>query len=96
MAARKSSALKLRELWAFGADAPARAAGTLCGGLDSETVVSSCIRSLRSLEIVSWRDFVESVSAVEEILRHDPAGIYARMDFETHDVYRHQLEKLAA
>ena len=52
-------------------------------------------RSLRALERVSWRDFVESVSAVERILERDPAGVYARMDFVTRDRYRHQVEKMA-
>ncbi len=94
-ALRQHSALKLRELWAFGAMLRLALLERLCAGLDSETVVSSCIQSLRSLENVSWRDFVESVSAVEEILRRDPAGIFARMDFETRDSYRHQVEKLA-
>ena len=32
---------------------------------------------------------------MEQVLREDPAGIYARMDFATRDHYRHVVERLA-
>ena len=35
------------------------------------------------------------MSQVEEILRHDPVGIYARMDFASRDRYRQAVEALA-
>jgi cyclic beta-1,2-glucan synthetase len=57
--------------------------------------ISNSIGSLRLLEATDWREFVESASHVERILREDPAGIYARMDFATRDGYRHVIEKLA-
>ena len=94
-ALRQHSSLKLCELWAFSSMLRFALLEKLCAGLDSEPVVSSCIQSLRSLENLSWRDFVESVSLVETALRSDPAGIYPRMDFETRDRYRHEIEKLA-
>ncbi len=94
-AVRQHSALKLRELWAFGAVLRLALLERLCGGLDSETIVSTCVRSLHSIENAGWREFVESVSLADEALRGDPAGVYARMDFDTRDCYRHQVEKLA-
>ncbi|HYL37105.1 MAG TPA: glucoamylase family protein [Bryobacteraceae bacterium] len=87
--------LKLCELWAYGTMLQLALLERLCADLDSEPVVSACVRSLRGLENVSWRDLVESVSATEEVLRRDPAGIYAWMDFETRDRYRHEVEDLA-
>ena len=57
--------------------------------------VSHCIASLRFLSTTDWKEFVETLSAVEEILRGDPAGIYRRMDFPTRDRYRHAVETLA-
>ncbi len=92
---REHSSLKLCELWAFSSMLRLALLERLCASLDSEPVVSCCIQSLRSLENLSWRDFVESVSPVEAALQHDPAGIYPRMDFETRDRYRHEIEKLA-
>lgn len=57
--------------------------------------ISNSIGSLRSLNATNWSDFVESLSAVEDILGQDPAFIYGRMDFSTRDRYRHIVEKTA-
>ncbi|MBI4471499.1 MAG: cyclic beta 1-2 glucan synthetase, partial [Acidobacteria bacterium] len=57
--------------------------------------ISNSIGSLRLLGSTDWRDFVESISAVETVLREDPAGTYGQMDFATRDRYRHVVERLA-
>ena len=57
--------------------------------------VSHTIASLRFLGAMNWKDFVEAQSLVEQSLRSDPAGVYARMDFSTRDRYRHAIEALA-
>ena len=57
--------------------------------------VSHSIASLRFLSSMDWRDFVESLSLVEETLRKDPADAYGKMDFSTRDQYRHSVESLA-
>ena len=44
---------------------------------------------------MDWREFVETMSVVEQKLREDPGGVYARMDFATRDRYRHVVEKIA-
>ena len=61
-----------------------------------DQVVASCIRSLRALEATDWKTFFEEVSETEQILRQDPAGTYARMDFDTRDRYRKVVEDLAS
>ena len=43
--------------------------------------ISNSIGSLRLLGAMDWREFVETLSVVEQTLREDPAGVYARMDF---------------
>jgi cellobiose phosphorylase len=53
------------------------------------------ITSLRLLDTMDWRGFVERLSLVEHILRSDPADEYAAMDFETRDRYRHEVEEIA-
>jgi len=58
--------------------------------------VSNSINSLRFLAKTDWRDFVESTSIVEQTLRNDIFGVYARMDFHTRDQYRHTVEEIAA
>ncbi|MCE5268070.1 MAG: hypothetical protein LLG00_09315, partial [Planctomycetaceae bacterium] len=53
------------------------------------------VASLRMLGALDWKQLVERESAVEQILRSDPAGIYERMDFGSRDRYRHVVERLA-
>ena len=57
--------------------------------------VGNSITSLRQLQVVDWREFVERHSVVERELRQDPSGVYALMDFGTRDHYRHVVERLA-
>ena len=57
--------------------------------------IGNSIGSLRFLGAMEWRDFVETMSDVEHILRTDPAGVYPAMDFITRDHYRHAVEEIA-
>ncbi|MGD0389711.1 MAG: glucoamylase family protein, partial [Tepidisphaeraceae bacterium] len=57
--------------------------------------ISNSIGSLRFLGATDWRDFVETMSAVEHVLLADPAGLYPAMDFTTRDQYRHAIEEIA-
>jgi cyclic beta-1,2-glucan synthetase len=57
--------------------------------------ISNSIGSLRFLSAMDWREFVETMSVVEQTLRKDPADVYARMDFATRDRYRHVVENIA-
>ncbi len=57
--------------------------------------ISNSIGSLRFLGAMDWREFVETMSLVDQILREDPADIYGKMDFPTRDRYRHVVEKIA-
>jgi hypothetical protein len=50
---------------------------------------------MRLLSTLDWRDFFESVSLVDPLLGEDPAGVYARMNFQTRDRYRHVVERIA-
>lgn len=58
-----------------------------------QLTISNCINSLRSLNNIEWRDFVEQNSAVEKILRKD--ALYGALDFTTRDEYRHVIEHIA-
>ncbi len=57
--------------------------------------ISNSIGGLRELEAIDWREFVESLSVVEQILHEDPAGVYRQMDFQTRDQYRRVVEDVA-
>jgi cyclic beta-1,2-glucan synthetase len=60
-----------------------------------ESIVASCFISLRLLATTDWKDIFEQISQVEQILRDEPAQIYAHMDFETRNNYRGVIEELA-
>ncbi len=51
--------------------------------------------SLRQLALLDWREIFEKLSRVEQLLQHDPAGIYPEMDFATRDRCRRAVEELA-
>ncbi|MGO9120767.1 MAG: GH36-type glycosyl hydrolase domain-containing protein [Syntrophales bacterium] len=57
--------------------------------------MSNSIGSLRFLGAMDWREFVETMSVVNQVLREDPGGVYGTMDFSTRDRYRHVVEKIA-
>jgi len=57
--------------------------------------IANSIGSLRFIGAMDWRDYVESLSAVEQTLRKDPTGTYASQDFATRDRYRHVIEEMA-
>jgi cellobiose phosphorylase len=61
----------------------------------NQVSMGNSIASLRVLAAIDWRDFVEELSAVEHVLRRDPAAVYSAMDFATRDRYRHAVENIA-
>ena len=62
---------------------------------EAQVSVGNSIGSLRFLDSMNWREFVEAQSVMEQILRTDPAKIYSQMDFTTRDLYRHAIERIA-
>lgn len=61
----------------------------------AQVSVSNSIGSLRLLASMDWREFVETLSQVEQVLRDDPADVHSRMAFATRDRYRHAVERIA-
>jgi cyclic beta-1,2-glucan synthetase len=61
----------------------------------NQVSVGNSITSMRVITALDWSGFFERVSLVEQALRDDPAGAYARMDPPSRDMYRHRLEALA-
>ena len=57
--------------------------------------MSNSIGSLRFLGAMDWREFVETMSIVEQTLGEDPGEVYGKMDFATRDRYRHVVERTA-
>ena len=53
------------------------------------------IISLRFVSYQNWADFVERQSYVEQLLRQDPLGLYNQQDFDSRDLCRHEVERIA-
>ena len=58
--------------------------------------ISHSITSLRQLGRIDWRDFVESLSTMEAILRNDAGGVHLQMDFRSRDLCRREVEDLSS
>ena len=56
--------------------------------------VRNSIGTLRLIGSTDWREFVETLSTVEQVLRQDKTGTYPLMDFATRDRYRHVIERI--
>ena len=57
--------------------------------------VDVCIRSLREITQISWKETLEGLIVVDRLLRQDPVGVYPRMDFDSRDLYRNKIINLA-
>jgi len=58
--------------------------------------VSDLIGSLRELSEAPWKDLLEPLIVFERVLAADPAGAYARMDFQSRELYRQTVAHFAA
>ena len=65
------------------------------GRAADQVSIGNSIASLRLLAAIDWREFLETMSAVEQALRLDPCGAYGRMDAATRAHYRRVVERLA-
>lgn len=61
----------------------------------TQMIMAHSITSLRTIAHLDWPSFVDGQSAMEPVLREDPAGFYARSTFDTRDRYRHVVERIA-
>jgi cyclic beta-1,2-glucan glucanotransferase len=55
---------------------------------------SRIITSLREISQMEWKEFFEANCVVDHILRSDPSGAYACMDFESREFYRNAVSDL--
>ena len=61
----------------------------------SSAVVLTQIKSLRAITNTDWEYIIEPLIALDSLLRQDPAETYARMDFDTRQLYRRRIALIA-
>lgn len=57
--------------------------------------VGVCVRSLREMSQLHWKDALDSQIVFDKVLREDPAAAYSKMDFESRSLYRERVVKIA-
>lgn len=57
--------------------------------------VGNTLTALTAIDQMNWREWFETVSLADRVLRQDPAGLYLQSDFLTRDAMRHEVEELA-
>ncbi|MGH9516090.1 MAG: glucoamylase family protein [Terriglobales bacterium] len=62
---------------------------------ESSQKVGVCVRSLRDISQLHWKEALDSQVGFEKVLREDPTGAYSRMDFDSRDLYRSRLVNIA-
>src|SRR6478672_11894192 len=99
---QETTVLKFRELWAI---VPAMELTLLeqiaarCKNVFDENApsqsIGACIKSLIDINQLQWKEVLEPQIVFDRILRQDPAGAYARLDFESRNLYQEKLVKIA-
>jgi hypothetical protein len=57
--------------------------------------ISDLINTMRELSEAPWRELLEPLIVFEEVLAEDPAKAYARMDFQSRELYRQTVAHYA-
>jgi cyclic beta-1,2-glucan synthetase len=98
---QKTTVLKIRELWTLLPSMELvlleQVAIRTRKFLENSKPVSVgiCVRSLREINELHWKDVLEQQITLDQVLRQDPAGAYPKMDFDSRNFYREKLVKIA-
>lgn len=61
----------------------------------SALAITAQLKSLRDIRFAEWQSLVEPHIVLDRLLMKDPAGAYARMDFESRERYRKRIGDVA-
>ncbi|HZR59213.1 MAG TPA: glucoamylase family protein [Terriglobales bacterium] len=100
---QEKTVLNVKELWALVPalkivllEQIAIRGAQLVADKEASSGVDICIRSLREVTQNAWKESIEPLIFFDRVLRQDPAGAYAKMDFETRELYRKKIVSIAA
>ena len=67
----------------------------LAGSAKSGEMIPRLLSSMRAVSNTEWMSVLEPLIVFDAILRRDPTGTYARMDFESRETYRQRVAFVA-
>ncbi len=96
--------LTVRELWALPValkqvlleEILAQASGAFSNLPASDAALDASVLCLQQIALPAWSNILEPLVPFESILEQDPTDAYKNMDFDSRDMYRTAVEKLAA
>ncbi len=62
---------------------------------DQPQKVGVCVRSMRQMSELHWKDVLDSQIVFDKVLREDPSGTYPIMDHDSRSLYRERVVKIA-
>ena len=65
------------------------------GAEEFARLMTARIQSLREIAYVDWFFIIEPMVVFDSLLRQDPAEAYPKMDFDSREVYRKQVARIA-
>src|SRR6185437_14025147 len=57
--------------------------------------VGTCVHSLHDVGQISWKEVLEPLILFDRVLREDPQRAYARMDYDSRELYRRAVARIA-
>ena len=57
--------------------------------------IGNCITSIKNIQRINFLEVFEKINEVEEILKHDPADVYDKMDYKTKESYRTAIKEIS-
>ena len=84
--------LEMGEVWAL---KPALQCELLQRLAASPSSWPELLLSLRQVGDIAWKELFEAVNRIDRVLRNDPVAAYGQMDFESRDLYRNEIARLA-
>lgn len=93
---RSGNALWMDEVWSLKTALQLLLLERVARGMEGGAVdIRHAVTSLRHISSAEWREVFSKINAIDPILGEDPAGVFANMDFDSKDVYRERITKLA-
>ena len=60
-----------------------------------KVIMANSITSIKEIQRINFLEMFEELNGVEEVLKHDPAEVYNKMDYKTKDYYRNKIKEIS-